>query len=89
MEVMTGEPKMDTGALREYFQPLETWLKEQNRRSGVRVGWGHRDSDVMCSSGYQAKLDTVLYCFSVADIFRCEAFLLVGVSYVPNSFKIF
>ena len=57
---MTGEPKMDTGALREYFQPLETWLKEQNRRSGVRVGWGHRDSDVMCSLGYRVRYCVIL-----------------------------
>ena len=49
MEVMTGEPKMDTGALREYFQPLEAWLRAENSRTGVRVGWDHRDSEVRCS----------------------------------------
>ena len=49
MEVMTGEPKMDTGALREYFQPLEAWLRAENSRTGVRVGWDHQDSEVRCS----------------------------------------
>ena len=36
---MTGEPKMDTAAFREYFMPLERWLKEENERNGVTVGW--------------------------------------------------
>ena len=39
IEVMTGEPKMDTAAFREYFMPLEKWLKEENERNGVTVGW--------------------------------------------------
>lgn len=39
MEVITGEPKMDTGAFREYFKPLEEWLTEENRRNGVHIGW--------------------------------------------------
>merc|ERR1719150_2712288 len=39
MEVMTGEQVMSTEALREYFQPLEAWLRAENSRTGVRVGW--------------------------------------------------
>ena len=31
MRVMTGQEKADASALLEYFQPLMTWLKEQNR----------------------------------------------------------
>ena len=31
IRVMTGEPKMNTEAFREYFRPLEEWLKEENR----------------------------------------------------------
>jgi peptidyl-dipeptidase A len=34
---MTGEDKADASAMIEYFQPLLTWLKEQNR--GEKVGW--------------------------------------------------
>ncbi|XP_041371786.1 uncharacterized protein LOC121385251 [Gigantopelta aegis] len=37
MEVITGQRKMDAGALIEYFQPLSDWLKEQNQ--GRDVGW--------------------------------------------------
>ena len=46
---MTGKPDMRTDALREYFLPLEKWLKKENKRNGVRVGWDHDDSKVMCS----------------------------------------
>ena len=49
MEVMTGQPDMSTDALREYFLPLEKWLKKENKKNRVRVGWDHDDSSVMCS----------------------------------------
>ena len=50
MEVMTGEPKMDTDAIREYFAPLELWLRAENKKNGVTVGWEHSDDEVMCKS---------------------------------------
>ena len=37
LEVMTGQREMDASAIREYFAPLEKWLKEQNQ--GKPVGW--------------------------------------------------
>ena len=49
MEVMTGKPEMSTDAMREFFLPLEKWLKKENKKNGVRVGWDHDDSSVMCS----------------------------------------
>jgi hypothetical protein len=54
IEVMTGEPKMDTAAFREYFAPLEKWLKEENERNGVKVGWRVKDFDQFCrEDGFQ------------------------------------
>lgn len=50
IEVMTGKPEMDTAAFREYFRPLEDWLKEENRRNGVRVGWEVKDYEKFCKS---------------------------------------
>ena len=50
IEVMTGEPKMDTAAFREYFMPLEKWLKEENERNGVTLGWKVDDFDKFCVS---------------------------------------
>ncbi|HWF06970.1 MAG TPA: M2 family metallopeptidase [Bryobacteraceae bacterium] len=37
MKVMTGEDRIDASAMVEYFQPLLTWLKEQNK--GQTAGW--------------------------------------------------
>lgn len=37
LKAMTGETRMDAGAMLEYFAPLKTWLDEQNR--GKPVGW--------------------------------------------------
>jgi len=48
MEKMTGQRKMSTQALREYFEPLEVWLKNENEKSGVEVGWGQVNVDQVC-----------------------------------------
>jgi len=48
MEKMTGQKKMSTKALREYFEPLELWLKKENKKNGVQVGWGTVDVDKVC-----------------------------------------
>ncbi len=37
LQALTGERRTDGGALLEYFAPLQTWLKEQNR--GRTCGW--------------------------------------------------
>jgi peptidyl-dipeptidase A len=37
LEAMTGQRQMDASALVEYFAPLQTWLKEQNK--GQKCGW--------------------------------------------------
>jgi peptidyl-dipeptidase A len=39
LEALTGERKMDAGAMVEYFAPLKTWLDEQNRKNNNPVGW--------------------------------------------------
>ncbi|ALC44755.1 Acer [Drosophila busckii] len=35
----TGDTQMDPAALLEYFYPLYQWLKQENRRLGVPLGW--------------------------------------------------
>jgi peptidyl-dipeptidase A len=37
LQTLTGERRIDGGALLEYFAPLQNWLKEQNR--GRSCGW--------------------------------------------------
>ena len=39
MRVVTGQDKMDAGAFREYFKPLEMWLIAKNKEMGEAVGW--------------------------------------------------
>jgi len=48
MKIMTGEPDMSTNALREYFLPLEKWLKKENQRQNIKVGWGTLNLDSVC-----------------------------------------
>ncbi|KAM8715398.1 hypothetical protein ACLKA7_002448 [Drosophila subpalustris] len=40
LEELTGETEMDPAALLEYFDPLYQWLKQENSRLGVPLGWG-------------------------------------------------
>ena len=49
MEVMTGESEINTAAYREYFLPLEKWLREENEKNGVTVGWKVKDLDNFCA----------------------------------------
>merc|ERR1711944_235841 len=49
--MMTGQPEMSTKAIREYFEPLEKWLEEQNSAAGVSVGWGATDMSRLCGGG--------------------------------------
>lgn len=39
MEVLTGQRKMDAGALLEYFKPLQQWLEKENQKTGEYIGW--------------------------------------------------
>jgi peptidyl-dipeptidase A len=37
LQKLTGTRQMDASAIMEYFQPLDVWLKEQNK--GQSCGW--------------------------------------------------
>lgn len=39
LKVLTGEDRMDAGAMMEYFAPLKKWLDEQNAAAGIKPGW--------------------------------------------------
>ncbi|KAK9502105.1 hypothetical protein O3M35_012698 [Rhynocoris fuscipes] len=39
MEVITGQRNMDASAVVQYFAPLYEWLKEENKKNKVMVGW--------------------------------------------------
>lgn len=39
MELITGQPNMSADALLSYFEPLMTWLVEENEKNGEVLGW--------------------------------------------------
>ena len=39
MKVITGQEKMDASAIREFFSPLEDWLKVKNAEINEVPGW--------------------------------------------------
>ncbi|NXX98126.1 ACE enzyme, partial [Centropus bengalensis] len=39
MKLITGQPNMSADALMSYFEPLMTWLVEENKRNGEVLGW--------------------------------------------------
>ncbi|XP_076856780.1 angiotensin-converting enzyme isoform X2 [Brachyhypopomus gauderio] len=39
MEMITGQANMSVEPLMEYFQPLITWLKQENQKNGDVLGW--------------------------------------------------
>jgi len=46
----TGEYRLDGSALREYFRPLEDWLRTENLRTGEVVGWSYgKEHERFCS----------------------------------------
>lgn len=36
---VTGEPNLDGSAIRDFFRPLEDWLRNENLRTQEYPGW--------------------------------------------------
>jgi len=47
LKKLAGTDVMDASIIREYFKPLEDWLKKDNEKHGEFVGW--EADDVYCS----------------------------------------
>lgn len=41
LQEVIGEGRLDGSALREYFRPLEEWLRNENLRNNEFVGWNY------------------------------------------------
>ena len=48
MAALTGQDYLDPTAFVEYFEPLNQWLKEENKRNNVTVGWEVKDYGKFC-----------------------------------------
>lgn len=44
LQEFTGDTTMDSAGILGYFEPLRKWLKEENRKLRVPIGWGATDS---------------------------------------------
>lgn len=47
-----GTNKMDASALMEYFEPITTWLQQQNNESRETLGWPDFDWMPPVPQGY-------------------------------------
>lgn len=43
-----GDDKLDGSALREFFQPLEEWLRNENLRTEQFIGWNYGMLRLLC-----------------------------------------
>lgn len=43
MELLTKTRGLDASPMIEYYAPLYNWLREDNRKNNVRVGWDTKD----------------------------------------------
>lgn len=57
LQEVIGEGRLDGSALREYFRPLEEWLRQENLRNNEFVGWNY-DGDY-CKHRSVASLWTI------------------------------
>ena len=58
LQEVLGEGRLDGSALREYFRPLEEWLRQENLRNQEFVGWTY-DGDY-CKHRYYSNVNFLL-----------------------------
>lgn len=58
LQEVLGEGRLDGSALREYFKPLEEWLRQENLRNQEFVGWMY-DGDYCKHSIETANLQVI------------------------------
>ncbi|KAM9006207.1 angiotensin-converting enzyme isoform X2 [Sarcophilus harrisii] len=54
---LTGTETLDAGPLLEYFQPLISWLQQQNQNNGEVLGWPEFDWRPPVPDGYPEGID--------------------------------
>lgn len=84
-----GDDKLDASALREYFRPLEDWLRTENLRTGDIVGWSYgKKLTCRCSTLYPRYRLFVSNTFvlSLIDYFKrqIEELRFTRTNLIPN-----
>lgn len=57
LEQSIGEHKLDGSALREFFQPLEEWLRNENLRTEQFIGWNYGMQQLYCIIQYNNSVE--------------------------------
>lgn len=84
-----GDDKLDASALREYFRPLEDWLRTENLRTGDIVGWSYgKKLTCRCSALYPRYRLFVsdTFVLSLIDYFKrqIEQLRFTWTNLIPN-----
>ncbi len=70
LEAVCGTRRMSAAAILRYFQPLHDWLRAENRKNGVRVGWDkHCPQGSFSTASSQVQFSPVLFSFFLLVIF--------------------
>uniref|UniRef100_A0A2M4BCM7 Angiotensin-converting enzyme n=1 Tax=Anopheles marajoara TaxID=58244 RepID=A0A2M4BCM7_9DIPT len=80
LQEVIGEGRLDGSALREFFRPLEEWLRNENLRNNEYVGWIY-DGDYCKHSIETANLQVYGGFYNVAAVqLQLTSWLLVSIS---------
>lgn len=82
LQEVLGEGRLDGSALREYFKPLEEWLRQENLRNQEFVGWMY-DGDYCKHSIETANLQVIGGFYNAAVVVRGPSSSLVPLIIAP------
>ncbi|KAK0085274.1 hypothetical protein PV325_005491 [Microctonus aethiopoides] len=88
LEEAIGEFRLDGSALREYFRPLEDWLRTENLRFGEIVGWSY-DGDYCKRSIETAGLQVFGNGFYNSALSHQSSIILIAVLFLITPIFIF
>lgn len=81
LEETLGEGRLDGSALREYFAPLEEWLRQESLRTNEYVGWNY-DGDYCKRSIETAGLQISGGYYNAASTMQGSILLLLILSFL-------
>lgn len=76
LQEVTGEGRLDGTALREFFRPLEEWLRQENLRNNEIVGWNY-DGDYCKHRSVQLFFVVVVADFTFRHRYESEQLLFI------------
>ncbi|XP_058124151.1 angiotensin-converting enzyme [Anopheles ziemanni] len=79
LQEVIGEGRLDGSALREFFRPLEEWLRNENLRNNEYVGWIY-DGDYCKHSIETANLQVFGGFYNVAVEVQLTSWLVLAIS---------